>query len=91
MEEESGNQLDQRLGVGSEKTIPSRGKELTLQIESCLNRLTTRDLFILSWAYKGVFCRNYMDSRDNILFERSFAKRILRAIQNLHFVDNFAC
>ena len=30
MEEESGNQLDQRLGAGSEKTIPSRGKELTL-------------------------------------------------------------
>ena len=30
MEEESGNQLDQRLGAGSEKTIPSRGRELTL-------------------------------------------------------------
>ena len=89
MEVESGNQLDQRLGEGSEKTIPSRGRDLTLQIESCLNRLTTKDRLLI-WAYKGVFCRNYMDSRDNLLFERSFAKRIWCAIQNLHFVDNFA-
>ena len=90
MEVESENQPDQRLGAGLEKTILSRGRELTLQIESCLNRLTTRGK-LLSWAYNGVRCRNYMDSRDNILFERSFAKRILCAIQNLHFVDNFAC
>ena len=30
MEVESENQPDQRLGAGSEKTIPSRGRELTL-------------------------------------------------------------
>ena len=89
MAAESENQPDQGLGAGSEKTIPSRGRELTLQIESCLNRLTTKGRH-LSWAYKGLYCRNYMDSRDNLLFERSFAKRIWCAIQNLHFVDNFA-